>query len=498
MLLDNAVIGTAKTAIVLADLFSNGVPTALLGLLGQCYTFAQADEIGAPEDFASDAGPVTCVATAMSSGWFGTAIGAGFVFAPPPPPVIAPVITPAAAASGAGSASALAGRGATFATAFSSPAALLIRVGALSLDPSGRATAAAGFRAYARFTDGSERDFWRATVALAPAPSGTPSLRVTDPRNLIDASQFTLFALADGGTGARLAATAGADLLIPLDAAVLTGGPPGPFEVRIETRTDASAAVVPFDAHTRKRLTDRAGSLALVLRKGHVPSEIIAWVRAAARVLQSGGDLATIGVAAHLLRQGRAAAIDAARFDLARLVNRILRDVTGVSVRLPDLLAVRVVDDVPGLPPVRFEVAGDDSRTTDTLTVRVEVNGRPADAVVFEALPSVADGTSQGRVWWAFGTRRAEDVACAACPSDLGLTSGQNQIVITLSDARTGVIVGAADALVVLTTGQRPAALPLSIERPKRARRSGSAGSARASAKRGTRGTRARAARGRR
>jgi hypothetical protein len=489
MFLDGPAIGTARSLVAQLDLLVNGVPSAIAALAGQCYAFAQADALGAREDFAADANPVTCFARATSSGWLGTSIAVGFVSAPPPPPIIAPVITPAAAATGGGTASALAGRGATFLTASSAQFTMLARVGALALDPAGRATASAGFRAYARFSDGSERDFWRASVSLAPGATGNPSLTVSDPRNLIDASGFTAFTLPDGSAGARLAAAGGIDLLIPLDAAVLTAGPPGPVEVRFEARTDASAATDRIDLHGRKRLTDRVGKLGIALRRSRVPSEVVAWVRTAASVLQSGRDISTVGVAAHLLRQGRDAALDVARFDLSSHVNRILRDVTGVSVRLPDLLAVRVLDDVSTLTPVRFEVTGDDGWSTDNVAVAVEVNGRPADAVVFDAQPSVTDGTSQGRVAWAFGTRRPEDVACASCPSDLGLTIGQNQIVVTVSDARSNAVIGAADALVVLAPGRSPVDSPSSIEdsarparRPGSVRRAGKTG-----LKRGTR-----------
>lgn len=497
MLLDGPARSMVKTAIERIDLVVNGVPVAVAALRGQCYAFSTADALGALQDFAADSGPVTCFALASSSGWLGSANAAGFVNAPPPPPIIAPVIAPAAGASGAATASAIAGRGTAFLTAASSPFALLAHLGALVLDPAGSAAAAASFRTYARFADGTERDFWRARISFASGSSGNPSLTVSDARNLIDASRFTAYTLPDRSAGSRLAATGGLDLFIPLDSAILTAGPLGPFELRFEAQADASATTGPFDARTRKRLTDRVGKVGLVLRKSHVPSEISAWVRAAANVLQTGGEVSTIGVASHLLRQARGAALDAARVDLARSINRILRDVTGVFVQLPDLRAVQVIEDVSSLTPVRFEIAGDDERTNDNVAVTVEVNGRRADAVAFDAQPSVTDGTSQGRVAWAFGSRRPADIACASCPSDLGLTTGQNQIVVTVSDARSGAIVGAADALVVLRTGQSPEGSPSSIKGSgSRPRQPGSIGSvSRTGLKRGTR---AGAVRGRR
>jgi hypothetical protein len=144
-------------------------------------------------------------------------------------------------------------------------------------------------------------------------------------------------------------------------------------------------------------------------------------------------------------------------------VNQLLRKATGVAVRLPDLLAVRVTDakDVRALIPTSFELMGDDGRETGSVKVQVQDNGRVADVVVFALQPSVADNASQGTVAWAFGTHRPEEIGCAVCPSDLGLDAGQNQIVVTVSDASSGSVLGAAEAIVALRTGAGATAEPI-------------------------------------
>jgi hypothetical protein len=116
-------------------------------------------------------------------------------------------------------------------------------------------------------------------------------------------------------------------------------------------------------------------------------------------------------------------------------------------------------------------VSGDDSLDADRIVVGVEVNGRPADAVAFTMQPSITDGTSQGRLSWAFGTRRPGDAGCASCASDLGLTRGQNRIEVTIADARSGAVVGAAEALVVGRTDLRSAFVPTARRARGRTRR---------------------------
>jgi hypothetical protein len=116
-------------------------------------------------------------------------------------------------------------------------------------------------------------------------------------------------------------------------------------------------------------------------------------------------------------------------------------------------------------------VSGDDSLGADRIVVGVEVNGRPADAVAFTMQPSITDGTSQGRLSWAFGTRRPGDAGCASCASDLGLTRGQNRIEVTIADARSGAVVGAAEALVVGRTDLRSAFVPTARRAHGRTRR---------------------------
>ena len=79
---------------------------------------------------------------------------------------------PSVGPTGLASAIALAGRGATFVSTWSSRMALVAHLATMALDPRGGGTASAGLRACVRFVDASEREFWRARVSIAPAPSG--------------------------------------------------------------------------------------------------------------------------------------------------------------------------------------------------------------------------------------------------------------------------------------------------------------------------------------
>ena len=95
MLVDGAIIGTAKAAVEGVDFVVNGVPAGIAALRGQSYVFTSADAVGGLRDSASDSGPVIAFAIASSSGWLGTAIATGFVNAPPVAgvgPVLAPSV----------------------------------------------------------------------------------------------------------------------------------------------------------------------------------------------------------------------------------------------------------------------------------------------------------------------------------------------------------------------------------------------------------------------
>jgi hypothetical protein len=452
VLLNGPVLGTATLVVDGIILTINGVDVTIGALTGESYVFMFADAAGGPQAISSATGPVTAAATAVSNGWFGTAGAAGFAFGIPPPPPVPPTLAPAVRTTGFASANCIAGRGATFIGATPFPRALLAHVATMLFDPRGDGTAGATLRALARFADGSEREFWRARVTFGRDVTGNARVTVSDPLNAIDAGRFSAFTLRDGSQGARLTPAGGIDLAIPLDPAVLAVAPPGFVELKFETQADASVTTSPFDKRTQKRLIDGIRTLVALVDKGLATAEVHGWLRGAAKAIQPPSDLQAVGVAAHLLRQGRAAALDIGRIDLARRINRWLRETTGVAVNLRDLVSPRVFSDgnVSTLTPTPFEIVGDDTRRTADVDVAVEVNGRPADMVAFGVQPSVGDGASHGTLAWAFGTRRREDVVCASCPSDLGLSAGQNQIVVTVSNAATGGVIGAATAVVIV------------------------------------------------